>query len=210
MSRGSGRAKTPEANPTTTPETELSSAGALQDDQQKLTLEDPHNVLEGLSPEEAVGSSMGAPNDYPYLDKSAIPVHERHMQMNSVDGPSQADLNPAFSAKPADGGRYGEGVIEGTELNANELALAAAENSGEEGAVEAVEEQIAEGAKQQIDAEAVTQAAQDRAPAGIDASTGRKEGEATAPGAPSGMESQTKLGSNDDAKGEQPEQPKKP
>jgi len=202
VSRGKNRNSGADANPTTDP---TATADTSQvDEQQALVQEDEHDVLEGLSPEEAVGSSMGAPNDYPYLDKSAIPVHERHMQMNSVDGPSQSDLNPAFSAKPADGGRYGEGVIEGTELNANELALAAAENSGEEGAVEAVEEQIAEGAKQQIDAEAVTQAAQDRAPAGVDASTGQKEGEATAPGAPSGMEPQTKLGSNDDAKGDAP------
>jgi hypothetical protein len=204
VSRGSGRkaadaqASTPEPTPT---DDQLQSE---VDEQQKLVQEDPYGSLEGMTPNEAIASSVGAPNDYPYIDKSSMPVHERNFSnMNPNHEPSQADLNPAFSPKPEDGGQTSDGsdgVIEGTEPNANDKALAAAENSGQEGAVEAVQEQIDAGAEQQIDAEKVTAAAQERAPEGIDASTGQKEGEATVPGAPSGMESQTDLGSNGDAK----------
>lgn len=152
------------------------------DEQQKLVQENPYGVLDDMTPQEAVASSVGGTDQYPYLDKSAIPLHERNLPMTSIDGPSQADLNPAFTPKPEDGGpskeRDGEQVIEGTEPNAQEQALAAAENSGEEGAVEAVKESIAEGEKQQMDAEQVQADAEQRTPDGIDASTGQPEQQA--------------------------------
>lgn len=177
MSRGKGRAQT---TPTTEEPTVTEPTTDDQvDEQQQLVEDDPHGALEGMTPNEAIASSVGAPNDYPYVDKSATPVHERHLQVNSIDGPSQADLNPAFTPKPEDGGpseeRDGEQVIEGTEPNANDQALAAAENSGQEGAVEAVEESIAAGESQQMDVDAVNDKAEERTPDGIDAATGQEK-----------------------------------
>lgn len=175
--------------------------------------QDPYDKLEGQSVNEAIRGGMGGADNYPYLDKTLLPLHERDLPMNSdAFGPSQSDLNPAFTPKPEDGGPTSDGsdgVIEGTEPNANDKALAAAENSGQEGAVEAVQESIDVGAEKQIDAEKVTAAAQERAPEGVDAATGKKEGEATAPGAPSGMEPQTDLDSKGDSKGASPKSGKK-
>lgn len=187
MSRAEGRAKDAPANAEPEPEAE------------KLVEQDPYDKLEGQTVEEAVRGGFGGGDNYPYLDKTAMPLHERDLPMNSdAYGPSQSDLNPAFTPKPEDGGPskelQGEGVIEGTEPNADEKALAAAENSGQEGAVEAVQESIDAGKAKQMDAEKVTQEAQERAPKGVDAATGQPEGTATAPGAPSGMKADSKTG----------------
>lgn len=186
MSRGKGRSTNPDANPTTEePTVTTPSDETLQeqtDEQQKLVEENPYGVLDGMTPQEAVASSIGGSDQYPYLDKSATPLHERNLPMTSIDGPSQADLNPAFTPKPEDGGpskeRDGEQVIEGTEPNVNEQALAAAENSGDEGAVQAVEESIAAGEEQQIDAEQVQADAEERMPDGTNPVTGQPEQQA--------------------------------
>lgn len=188
MSRGKGRASNAPANPTQEPTvTETPSDEQLQaevEEQQKLVQDDPYGAHEGMTPNEAIASSVGAPNDYPYVDKSSMPVHERNFSnMNPDHGPSQSDLNPAFTPKPEDGGpskeRDGEGVIEGTEPNAAEQAVAAAENSGQEGAVEAVEESIAEGEKQQMDVDKVNEQGEARAPEGVElgGTLGKAEGD---------------------------------
>lgn len=188
MSRSSGRksaAKTEEA-PVTDPTDATDQLESEVEDQQKLVQEDPYGVLEGRSPNEAIASSVGAPNDYPYVDKSSLPVHERSFSnMNADHGPSQSDLNPAFTPKPDDGGpsqeRDGEQVIEGTEPNYDEQAIAAAENSGQEGAVDTVKEQIAEGEKQQMDVDKVDEQGEARAPEGTE--LGGTLGKADGPGA---------------------------
>lgn len=129
----------------------------------------------------AIAGAMGGPNNYPYQDRTAMPLHERNMPAmgnSPLTEASQAELNPAFYPKAEDGGPMnanGESI--GTEPNAHEQALAAVENQG--GDVEAAREQL-DGTDQQMDAEAVTQRAQERAPEGIDASTGQPEGEAPA------------------------------
>lgn len=166
-------------------------------EQEGLTPNDKGELPE-LSQKEygaAIASSMGGTDNYPYVDRTAIPMHERNLSAvnNPLTEASQAELNPAFTAKAEDGGPVNaKGESIGTAPNVNDIALARAQNAEDAGndqkdAVAAVKEQIAEGEKQQMDAQAVTDAAQDRAPAGIDASTGRKEGEATVPGSPSGM-----------------------
>lgn len=213
MSRGKGRAKdaaanaTPEEKPAEeTPEVPAeqetaSDPTAAPDEQEKaaasLVEQDPYDRLEGRTPEEAVAAPLGAPDDYPYLDKTSMPLHERNLPMTTdAGGPSQAELNPAFYPKAEDGGpttANDEGI--GTEPNIHDQMLAAAktaEENGQEGAVEQTEKQIAEGQEQQMDAQAVTDAAQERAPEGIDAATGQPEGQATPPGAPSGMEEDSK------------------
>ena len=145
--------------------------------EQDLVQQDPYDVLEGKTPSEAVASSIGGSDQYPYLDKTALPLHERDLPMNSdAYGPSQADLNPAFSPKPEDGGPSKEdnpAVIEGTAPNRDDLALAAAENSGDEDAVQAVKDDIEAGKEQQMDVEAVNAKAEERAPEGVDSETGQ-------------------------------------
>lgn len=198
MSRARGRASDAPANEKSQkPPKDSERPEAAEDEAtgQDMVEQDPFNRLDGLSPQEAIASNAyGAPNEYPYLDKTSTPLHERDLPMSTdAAGPSQAELNPAFYPKAEDGGpttSEGEGI--GTEPNIHDQMLAAAENSGVEGAVEQVQEQIEQGQKEQIDAEAVTAAAQERAPEGIDASTGQPEGQATPPGAPSGMEPDSK------------------
>lgn len=195
MSRTRGRA---EANLTAVeqaPDPDVQDETQVEDQVQdeNLVTQDPYDRLEGRTPEEAIASNLGAPNDYPYIDKTAVPLHERNQPVSTdAGGPSQAELNPAFYPKPEDGGPVtanNEGI--GTEPNVHDQMLAAAqkaEDAGQEGAVEQAEQQIAEGQEQQMDAEAVTAAAQERAPEGVDAATGQPEGQVTPPGAPSGME----------------------
>lgn len=184
MSRGSGRAKNAAANPggeptVTTPEETKEQGEAEQD----LVTQDPYDKLEGQSVTEAVRGGMGGGDNYPYLDKTALPLHERNLPMSTdAFGPSQSDLNPAFTPKPEDGGpskeRDGEGTIEGTEPNLNDKALAAAENSGQEGAVEAVQESIDAGEKEQMDAEKVQADAEERMPDNADPVTGKTPNQA--------------------------------
>lgn len=133
--------------------------------------------VDGLTPTEQMAGPIGGSDNYAYLDQTRTPLHERENPMDSLTEASQAELNPAFTAKAEDGGPVnakGEGI--GTAPNANDLALAAAENSGVEGAVEQVQEQIDAGQKEQIDAEKVLADAQDAAPDGVDAATGQREG----------------------------------
>lgn len=167
MSRGSGRAQSAPANPTPAPPEEVKDQAV---DEQDLVASDPYDVLEGRSPEEAVASSLGAPNDYPYFDKTRLPMHERELPMNSSNaGPSQSDLNPGFTPKPEDGGpskeKDGEQVIEGTEPNALEKAADAAENAGGPEARAEVEAAQQEAAEKQMDAAAVQKDAEDKAAA---------------------------------------------
>jgi hypothetical protein len=178
----SRRGKASDPAPGTTPpveETEPVVEDAAAEGQD-LVEADPYDKLDGMTTNEATASSIGGSDQYPYLDKTALPLHERDLPVNSdAYGPSQADLNPAFSPKPEDGGPSKEdrpGTIEGTALNADDLALAAAQNAedaGQEGAVDQVKESIEAGKEQQMDAEQVTADAQDRAPEGVDATTGQ-------------------------------------
>lgn len=152
-----------------------------------MTTPDPYDVLEGMSTEEAIRSNTtGAPNEYPYRDVTALPLHERDLPMNSdAFGPSQAELNPAFYPKKEDGGPVtadGEGI--GTEPNADDKALAAAANadpSGEQGLVEQVQESIDEGTKAQMDVDEVNAKGEARAPEGTE--LGGTLGKASGPGA---------------------------
>lgn len=195
MSRGKGRAADSPANasPSDAPkdlQSEETQATQEEATAQDMVADDPYGKLDGMTANEAIASPIGAPDQYPYLDKTAMPLHERNLPMTTdAGGPSQAELNPAFYPKAEDGGpttANDEGI--GTEPNVNDQMLASAAKSGVEGAVEQTEEQIAEGQKQQMDAEGVTAAAQERAPDGVDGATGQPEGQATPAGAPSGME----------------------
>lgn len=141
--------------------------------------------LSALSREDqqaAIASAVGGPDQYPYVDRTAIPVHERDMLMNSGTEASQAELNPAFTPQAKDGGPVTENDESvGTEPNAYEQQAAAAENQGGEELRKQVEEDQAKGAEQQIDAEQVTADQQAR-------EADAKDGEPTPAGAPSGME----------------------
>lgn len=154
--------KPPEAK---TPEVETEETG------EDIVAADPYDKLEGQSVNEAIRGGMGGGDNYPYLDKTAAPLHERDLPMNSdAAGPSQADLNPAFSAKPEDGGRSkekdGEQVIEGTEPNVNDKALAAAESTGDDEAVQAVKDSVQAGQDAQMDVDEVNAKGEQRAPEG--------------------------------------------
>lgn len=188
MSRGSGRKAAEKDTPTdvSAPETEVDPSAPIEEQDAQaadLVEQDPYDKLDGQTPEEAVRGAVGAPDQYPYLDKTAMPLHERNLPMTTADGPSQSDLNPAFTPKPEDGGpskeRDGEQVIEGTEPNMAEQRVAAAENSGQDGAVEAVEKDIAEGEKQQMDVDEVNKKGEERAPEGtqLGGTLGKAEGD---------------------------------
>lgn len=131
----------------------------------------------------AVASSMGGSDNYPYVDRTAIPLHERNLSAvnNPLTEASQAELNPAFTAKQEDGGpvvtdpESGEEKGIGTEPNVHEQMLAAAANSGDDDAGKLVQDQIDAGQAQQMDVDEVNAQAQERAPEGVDASTGQKE-----------------------------------
>lgn len=126
----------------------------------------------------AIAGSMGGPDNYPYQDRTAVPLHERTQLMDSTTEASQAELNPAFTPKAEDGGPMtAENESIGTEPNVHDDMLAAAERQGGEEAVQQTQEQIDAGTEQQMDAEKVTAQAQEAAPEGIDASTGQPEGE---------------------------------
>lgn len=196
MARGSSKSKAQA-------EGEVSPEEANETGNQTTAVEN-EGQTEGLEPlsredqQAAIAGSMGGPDNYPYQDRTAVPLHERTQLMDSTTEASQAELNPAFTAKAEDGGpttAEGEGI--GTEPNVHDQMLAAAERSGQEGAVERTQEQLDAGAERQMDAEAVTAAAQERAPEGIDAATGQPEGQATAPGAPSGMEPDSRSNEDD-------------
>lgn len=145
--------------PTPEPTTEEGS-GEIVNDSRGATLE----VDEGNTVEEAIASPVGGSDQYPYLDQTRVPHHERNMP-NMGNSPlteaSQAELNPAFTAKAEDGGPTNEnGDSIGTEPNADEKLVIAAQNlenqgANAEGTVAEVEQQIEDQKDQQIDAEQV-------------------------------------------------------
>lgn len=198
-----GEVSPAEANDTGNQTTAVENEGAGDAGEVSASGVSETTELEPLSREDqqaAIAGSMGGPDNYPYQDRTAVPLHERNLSAvnNPLTEASQAELNPAFTAKADDGGpttTEGEGI--GTEPNVHDQMLAAAENSGQEGAVEQTQAQIDAGAEQQIDAQAVTDAAQQAAPDGIDGATGQPEGQATVPGAPSGMEPDSKSDEDD-------------
>lgn len=166
-----------QTNQSATPDPEVAEQidGEPTEDTAELAPTEPGPV-DGLTPTESVAGPIGGSDNYAYLDQTRTPLHDRDMPMDSNTEASQAELNPAFTPKAEDGGPVnanGDGI--GTAPNADDLALAAAENSGRDGAVEEVQEQIDAGKEDQIDAEAVQADAEEKAPEGIDASTGQRE-----------------------------------
>lgn len=138
----------------------------------------------------AIASPMGGTDQYTYVDRTAVPLHERNFSnMNSpLTEASQAELNPAFTAKAEDGGPANDkDESVGSEPNALELQADAAENQGGEEMRAQVEEQQAAATEQQMDVDAVNAAAEENAE-GTDTDPGTGAGEMTPPGAPSGME----------------------
>jgi hypothetical protein len=118
-------------SPTKAPAKAKDTAGAPVEVENQAA--DPDELAVDKAEQQAgIASAMGGSDQYAYADKTAIPVHERTMQMNSTTEASQAELNPAFTPKPEDGGPVhpvsGEGV--GTEPNmAEKLAIAEDEAS---------------------------------------------------------------------------------
>lgn len=162
-------------DPMTVENENLGGAGDLADSGVSETEDLPE-----LSKEEsqaAIASSVGGTDQYPYVDRTAVPMHERTLPMSSTDEASSAELNPAFYPKPEDGGPVkenpdGEDVGIGTEPNRHEQLADMAENAGgdREETLEALD-----GTDQQMDVDAVNAAAEERAPEDVDASTGQQE-----------------------------------
>lgn len=183
-----GKTRSPKETATPDPDVQPSGDPAVDDETgegatEQLGKNEP-GPIDGLTPTEQIASPMGGTDNYAYLDQTRTPLHERTQLMDSTTEASQADLNPAFTAQAKDGGPVNDNDESvGTEPNRDELLLAAAENSGQEGAVEQTQAQIDAGAEQQIDAEQVTADADARAEAGKDAADNP-----TPAGAPSGME----------------------